>query len=51
MSTKEIQEVQCVVNDLISLENPTTNMPARLLSYGVNKEVFGGYESYFTRND
>ena len=46
MSTKEIQEVLVrSANDLISLENPNYQYAAaRLLSYGVNKEVFGGYE-------
>ena len=47
MSSKEIQEILVrSANDLISLENPNYQYAAaRLLSYGVNKEVFGGYES------
>jgi ribonucleoside-diphosphate reductase alpha chain len=46
MSTKEIQEILVrSANDLISLENPNYQYAAaRLLSYGVNKEVFGCYE-------
>jgi ribonucleoside-diphosphate reductase alpha chain len=47
MSSKEIQEILVrSANDLISLENPNYQYAAaRLLSYGTNKEVFGGYES------
>ena len=46
MSTKEIQEVLIrSANDLISLDAPNYQYAAaRLLSYGVNKEVFGHYE-------
>ena len=46
MSTKEIQEILVrSANDLISLENPNYQYAAaRLLSYGINKEVFGCYE-------
>jgi len=47
MSTAEIQEIMVrSANDLISLESPNYQYAAaRLLSYGVNKEVFGRYES------
>ena len=43
MSTNEIQEVLVrSANDLISLDNPNYQYAAaRLLSYGVNKQVFG----------
>jgi ribonucleoside-diphosphate reductase alpha chain len=46
MSTKEIQEILVrSANDLISLDNPNYQYAAaRLLSYSVNKEVFGRYE-------
>jgi ribonucleoside-diphosphate reductase alpha chain len=46
MSSKEIQEILVrSANDLISLEVPNYQFAAaRLLSYGVNKEVFGRYE-------
>jgi len=46
MSTKEIQEILVrSANDLISLEVPNYQMAAaRLLSYSINKEVFGRYE-------
>ena len=46
MSTKEIQEVLIrSANDLISLDSPNYQFAAaRLLSYGVNKDVFGRYE-------
>ena len=46
MSTKEIQEILVrSANDLISLDAPNYQFAAaRLLSYGVNKEVFGEYE-------
>jgi len=46
MSTSEIQEIMIrSANDLISLENPNYQYAAaRLLSYGVNKDVFGQYE-------
>ena len=45
MSTSEIQEVLVrSANDLISLEAPNYQFAAaRLLSYGVNKDVFGEY--------
>jgi len=47
MSTAEIQEILVrSANDLISLDAPNYQFAAaRLLSYGVNKEVFGRYES------
>jgi len=47
MTTKEIQEVLIrSASDLISLENPNYQYAAaRLLLYGVYKEVFGRYES------
>ena len=46
MSTSEIQEIMIrSANDLISLDNPNYQFAAaRLLSYGVNKDVFGKYE-------
>ena len=46
MSTKEIQEILVrSANDLISLESPNYQYAAaRLLSYSINKEVFGRYE-------
>jgi len=46
MTTKEIQEVLVrSANDLISLDTPNYQYAAaRLLSYSVNKEVFGRYE-------
>jgi ribonucleoside-diphosphate reductase alpha chain len=46
MSTSEIQEIMIrSANDLISLDNPNYQYAAaRLLSYGVNKDVFGKYE-------
>ena len=45
MTTAEIQEVLIrSANDLISLENPNYQFAAaRLLGYGVNKQVFGEY--------
>ena len=45
MSTKEIQEIMIrSANDLISLDSPNYQYAAaRLLSYGVNKDVFGEY--------
>ena len=45
MSTSEIQEVLVrSANDLISLDTPNYQFAAaRLLSYGVNKDVFGEY--------
>lgn len=45
MNTKEIQEILVrSANDLISLDNPNYQFAAaRLLSYGINKEVFGRY--------
>jgi ribonucleoside-diphosphate reductase alpha chain len=51
MSTAEIQEILVrSANDLISLENPNYQYAAaRLLSYGVNKEVFGRYEAVSLR--
>jgi ribonucleoside-diphosphate reductase alpha chain len=47
MSTAEIQEVLVrSANDLISLDNPNYQYAAaRLLSYGVNKMVFGEYNA------
>jgi len=47
MTTNEIQEVLVrSANDLISLDNPNYQFAAaRLLSYGVNKQVFGRYEA------
>jgi ribonucleoside-diphosphate reductase alpha chain len=46
MSTKEIQEILVrSANDLISLDAPNYQFAAaRLLGYGINKEVFGRYE-------
>ena len=46
MSTEEIQEIMIrSANDLISLDAPNYQFAAaRLLSYGVNKQVFGHYE-------
>ena len=46
MNTAEIQEILVrSANDLISLDNPNYQFAAaRLLGYGVNKEVFGRYE-------
>ena len=47
MSTAEIQEILVrSANDLISLDNPNYQYAAaRLLSYGVNKDVFGEYNA------
>ena len=47
MTTEEIQEVLIrSANDLISLDNPNYQYAAaRLLSYGVNKQVFGEYNA------
>src|SRR6056300_1383891 len=47
MSTGEIQEILIrSANDLISLDAPNYQYAAaRLLSYGLNKQVFGRYES------
>ena len=47
MSTKEIQEILIrSASDLVSLDAPNYQYAAsRLLSYTVNKEVFGRYES------
>lgn len=46
MTTKEIQEILVrSANDLISLDTPNYQYAAaRLLSYGINKEVFGRYQ-------
>ena len=46
MATSEIQEVLIrSANDLINLEAPNYQYAAaRLLSYGIYKEVFGGFE-------
>ena len=46
MSTAEIQEILIrSANDLISLDNPNYQLAAaRLLSYTVNKQVFGEYK-------
>ena len=51
MSSAEIQEILVrSANDLISLDAPNYQYAAaRLLSYGVNKEVFGGYEAWTLR--
>ena len=51
MNTKEIQEILVrSANDLISLDSPNyQTAAARLLSYGINKEVFGRYESITLR--
>ena len=47
MTTNEIQEVLVrSANDLISLDAPNYQYAAaRLLSYGINKQVFGQYEN------
>ena len=47
MNTSEIQEVLVrSANDLISLDTPNYQFAAaRLLSYGVNKDVFGEYNA------
>ncbi len=47
MSTSEIQEILIrSANDLISLDAPNYQYAAaRLLSYGINKQVFGRYEN------
>ena len=46
MTTEEIQEILIrSANDLISLENPNyQTAAARLLSYTVNKQVFGEFK-------
>ena len=46
MTTNEIQEILIrSANDLISLESPNYQFAAaRLLTYGVNKQVFGRYQ-------
>ena len=46
MTTEEIQEILIrSANDLISLENPNyQTAAARLLSYTVNKQVFGKFQ-------
>ena len=46
MTTEEIQEILIrSANDLISLEAPNYQYAAaRLLSYGINKQVFGEYQ-------
>ena len=51
MNTKEIQEILVrSANDLISLDAPNyQTAAARLLSYGINKEVFGRYQSISLR--
>src|SRR6056300_1188069 len=51
MTTAEIQEILIrSANDLISLDTPNYQYAAaRLLSYGLYKEVFGGYESISLR--
>ena len=51
MSTDEIQEILVrSANDLISLDNANYQYAAaRLLSYGVNKQVFGRYEAVSLR--
>ena len=51
MSTKEIQEILVrSANDLISLDNPNYQYAAaRLLSYSINKEVFGRYQAMSLR--
>jgi len=52
MTTAEIQEILIrSANDLISLDNPNYQFAAaRLLSYGVNKDVFGEYEPIALRD-
>ena len=47
MPTSDIQEILVrSANDLISLDNPNYQYAAaRLLSYGVNKDVFGEYNA------
>ena len=47
MTTGEIQDILIrSANDLISLENPNYQYAAaRLLSYGVNKQMFGEYQA------
>ena len=52
MTTAEIQEILIrSANDLISLDNPNYQFAAaRLLSYGVNKDVFGEYEPITLRD-
>ena len=47
MSSREIQEILVrSANDLISLDIPNYQYAAaRLLSYGVNKDVFGAYDA------
>jgi ribonucleoside-diphosphate reductase alpha chain len=51
MSTAEIQEILIrSANDLISLDSPNYQYAAsRLLSYGLNKQVFGRYEPFSLR--
>ena len=52
MTTNEIQEILIrSANDLISLESPNYQFAAaRLLTYGVNKQVFGRYEPISLRD-
>ena len=52
MSTDEIQEVLVrSANDLISLDAPNYQYAAaRLLSYGLNKQVFGRYQAITLKN-
>src|SRR6056300_1444987 len=47
MSTEEIQEILIrSANDLISLDNPNYQFAAaRLLTYGLYKQVFGQFEA------
>ena len=47
MSTSEIQEILIrSANDLITLDSPNYQYAAaRLLSYGINKQVFGEYKN------
>jgi ribonucleoside-diphosphate reductase alpha chain len=51
MATSDIQEILVrSANDLISLDGPNYQYAAaRLLSYGLNKQVFGRYESITLR--
>jgi len=52
MTTNEIQEILIrSANDLISLESPNYQFAAaRLLTYGVNKQVFGRYQPISLRD-
>ena len=52
MTTEQIQDLLIrSANDLISLENPNYQYAAaRLLLYGVYKEVYGGFEKHTLHN-